>query len=151
MANEFNTMLDQFAQFTGNYCANARKVVSHLELKRMVDVYQAGATKSVASLTENMKAMYTDLPDNDKAVLDGNVANSGGIEMLQSANQFIGPNSADSATAVKESGKLFHKIKQIITDYVGIDPNGWTKKLLDQIDTWLGNIDAIVGLFALVA
>lgn len=150
MAQEFKALLDEFAKFGGNWCANAKKVTPHLELKRVIDIYATGALKAIATTTDTLKAQYDAMPGDLQQDLDQSIGASGAIEMLQKANEFIGPGSGDTKQAVSETGKLFHKIKQLIKDYIGVEPGGKLDKVLGWIDLLLDNIDGILKLAALL-
>ena len=150
MAQEFNTLLDEFAKYGSNWCANAKKVTPHLELKRVVDIYATGAQKAISSTSAMLRSRYDAMPDDLKQELDQTIASSGAIEMLQAANSFIGPNSGETKEAVSEAGKLFHKVKTIIKEVFSIEAGGTLDKALGWIDMFLDNIDGILKLAPLL-
>lgn len=150
MANEFNTLLNEFAKYGNNWCANAKKVTPQLELKRVVDIYATGAQKAISATADTLRSRYDAMPDELKQDLDNTIASSGGIEALQAANAFIGPHSGDTREAVSEAGNLFHKVKTIIKEAFDVEKGGTIDKAMGWIDMFLDNIDSILKLAAVV-
>jgi len=146
MADEFKTLMQGFTTLGTNYCANARKVITDLESRKLIDIYEAGLTGAVKGLNELVNAQYNGLSDEAKKAVDDFTRLSGVLPMLEVANKTIGTNSLQTIVAVAGAAELFPKIKKIIGGLFDIEEGGTVDKLLDWIDTIIENIPKLLGL-----
>lgn len=146
MADEFKTMIDGFKSYGKNYCANAKKVITDIESRKIIDIYDAGLSGAMEGMSELLNAQYASLPDDGKNVADEFVRLSGVLPMLELANKTVGPNSLNSVAAVSGAAELFPKVKKIIRGVVDIEKGGVLDKILDFLDTIVENIPKLLGL-----
>ncbi|WP_124328517.1 hypothetical protein [Desulfonema ishimotonii] len=146
MADEFKTLMEGFTALGGNYCANARKVITDLESRKIIDIYETGLSGAMSGLGETVGVQYDALSDESKKAVDGFIRLSGALPMVEAANKTIGANSLQSVAAVTGAVELFPKIKKIIRQVLDIEKGGTVDKLLDWIDTIIENIPKLLGL-----
>jgi hypothetical protein len=87
MADEFKTLMQGFTTLGTNYCANARKVITDLESRKLIDIYEAGLTGAVKGLNELVNAQYNGLSDEAKNAVDDFTRLSGVLPMLEAATR----------------------------------------------------------------
>ena len=146
MANEFKTIITKFSELGTNYCANAKKVTSDLEARKILNIYEAGLSGAMAGVGEMLNSQYDGLAEDTQKEVDKFVEASGALAMLDLANQTIGPNSLGTVAAVGAAAELFPKIKDIIRKLIDIEKGSWADKGLDWIDTIVENIPKLLNL-----
>jgi hypothetical protein len=145
MHGEFKALLKGFAQFTDNYCENAKKVVPNHDYAKLVGVYQAGLSGAVDGLTQLLTDHYDKADKELRQQMDGYVKASGALPLIEAANKVIGPRSLNDPGALHASGNIAEKLKTIMRDIPGIVQIvipfvGGISKLLDLIDLFIDNI-----------
>jgi hypothetical protein len=145
MADEFKTLTEGFTTLGSNYCANAKKVVTDIEARKVIEIYEAGLAGAMTGLNEMLNKQYQSLSDDGKVAVDEFTRQSGVLPMLEAANRVIGPDSLASIAAVGAAAELFPKIKSILRGLLDIEEGGWTDKILDWIDTIIENIPKLLG------
>lgn len=146
MADEFKMLMQGFTTLSTNYCANARKVITDHESRKLIDIYETGLTGAVKGLNEVISAQYNGLSDEARKAVDELTRLSGVVPMLDLANKTIGANSLQTVVAVAGAAELFPKVKKIIRDLFDIEEGGNVDKLLNWIDTIIENIPKLLGL-----
>ena len=146
MADEFKNLVGKFSELGSNYCANAKKVTSDLEARKILDIYEAGLSGAMSGVSEMLNSQYDDLGDDSKADVDKFVEASGVLPMINLANQTIGPNSLGTVAAVGAAAELFPKIKSIIRNLIDIEEGSWTDKGLNWIDKIVDNIPKLLNV-----
>jgi hypothetical protein len=144
MADEFKSMIKGFSSLGTNYCANARKVTSDLEARKILDIYETGLSGAMNGIGQMLTAQYDGLPEATRKEVDNFITVTGALPMLDLANKTIGPGSLQTAVAVGAAVELFPKIKQLIRSAINIEPGGWVDKGLNWIDTIVENIPKLL-------
>jgi hypothetical protein len=145
MANEFTNCIDQFSALGKNYCSSAKKVLPTMDMKKLVEIYEAGLSTSMSTVSEALKSQYNELSDDEKQSVDSAVASTGAVAMLQKANEWFG-HSPITGTAVAAGANLFEKVKPLIKDWVGVQKGSTTEKVLDFIDKIIDNVKGLVSM-----
>jgi len=149
MPRELSTLLSEFPKLGANFCKNAKKLSPSSEVRKILDIYEAGLNASLAGLSTCLREQYDTLTSDQKKGFDRMVALSGALPMLKKANEIIGEHSiADREVLVTASG-IFEKIKEIIRDILEyiIGPGEITeliKRLLKWIDMIIENITGAI-------
>lgn len=146
MAGEFKTLVTKFSELGTNYCANAKKVTSDLEARKILDIYQVGLSGAMAGVGDMLNSRYERLTEDTKKEVDDFIKMSGALPMLDLATKTIGPNSLGTVVAVNAAAELFPKIKDIIRSVIDIEAGGWLDKGLNWIDRIVENIPKLLNV-----
>jgi hypothetical protein len=149
MPGEFNSMLDELVRFADNYGENAKKIVVTPDQARLVSIYQQALVHSCSALRDALRQGYETVGEDEQRQADQYCIMTGGLTLLEAANQFIGPNSTDEPSILSEAGEIFHKIKTIASDIpwvlkLAIPFVGGIAALLKTIDLFADNIRKLI-------